>query len=149
MAPRGEHISMKHIIATVKLQIPAGKATPAPPVGSALGQYGIQIMNFCKEFNERTKDLAGDIIPVVVTVYADRSCSFITKTPSTASLILKSLKKDKGSSNPSKDIIGQLTPDQVEAIAEKKMPDLNTQSKEEAVKIIAGTAKSMGVEIKN
>lgn len=139
----------KKVIATVKLQIPAGKANPAPPVGSALGQHGIQIMAFCTEFNNRTKNMGSDTIPAIVTVYADRSFDFITKTPPTSSLILKALGKEKGSGNPSKEKIGKLTRKQLEEIAKKKMPDLNTDNTENAIKIIASTAENMGVEIGN
>ncbi len=124
----------------IKLQIPAGKATPAPPVGPALGQHGVNIMAFTKEFNERTKGDAGLIIPVVITVYADRSFSFITKTPPASVLI-------SGSGVPNKTKVAKLTKDQVKAIAETKMPDLNAASIEAAISMVAGTARSMGVEI--
>ncbi|MGI6402941.1 MAG: 50S ribosomal protein L11 [Oscillospiraceae bacterium] len=133
------------VIGYIKLQIPAGKATPAPPVGPALGQHGVNIMAFTKEFNERTKNDAGLIIPVVITVYADRTFSFITKTPPAPVLIKKALGLDKGSGVPNKEKVGTLTKDQVRAIAEQKMPDLNAGSLEAAMSMIKGTARSMGV----
>ena len=132
----------------VKLQIPAGKATPAPPVGPALGQHGVNIAAFTKEFNERTKNDAGLIIPVVITVYADRSFTFITKTPPAAVLIMKAAKIEKGSGEPNRNKVGSLTMAQVEEIAKLKLPDLNAATLESAVKSIAGTARSMGIEIK-
>ena len=131
----------------IKLQIPAGKATPAPPVGPALGQHGVNIMAFTKEFNERTKDKAGLIIPVVITVYADRSFTFITKTPPASVLIKKACKVDKGSGVPNKTKVAKITKAQVQEIAETKMPDLNAASLETAMSMIAGTARSMGVEV--
>lgn len=131
----------------IKLQIPAGKATPAPPVGPALGQHGVNIMAFTKEFNERTKGDAGLIIPVVITVYADRSFSFITKTPPASVLIKKAANINSGSGVPNKTKVAKLTKDQVKAIAETKMPDLNAASIEAAMSMVAGTARSMGVEI--
>lgn len=131
----------------IKLQIPAGKATPAPPVGPALGQHGVNIMAFTKEFNERTKGDAGLIIPVVITVYADRSFSFITKTPPASVLIKKAANINSGSGVPNKTKVAKLTKDQVKAIAETKMPDLNAASIEAAISMVAGTARSMGVEI--
>ena len=132
----------------IKLQIPAGKATPAPPVGPALGQKGVNIMAFTKEFNERTKNQMGMIIPVVITVYADRSFTFITKTPPAAVLIMKAAKIEKGSGEPNRNKVGSLTMAQVEEIAKLKLPDLNAATLESAVKSIAGTARSMGIEIK-
>ena len=132
----------------VKLQIPAGKATPAPPVGPALGQHGVNIAAFTKEFNERTKNDAGLIIPVVITVYADRSFTFITKTPPAAVLIMKAAKIEKGSGEPNRNKVGSLTMAQVEEIAKLKLPDLNAATLESAVKSIAGPARSMGIEIK-
>ena len=132
----------------VKLQIPAGKATPAPPVGPALGQHGVNIAAFTKEFNERTKNDMGLIIPVVITVYADRSFTFITKTPPAAVLIMKAAKIEKGSGEPNRNKVGSLTMAQVEEIAKLKLPDLNAATLESAVKSIAGTARSMGIEIK-
>ena len=131
----------------VKLQIPAGKATPAPPVGPALGQHGINIAAFTKEFNERTKNDAGLIIPVVITVYADRSFSFITKTPPAAVLIKKALGLESASGVPNKTKVGKITKEQVRKIAETKMPDLNAGSLEAAMSMVAGTCRSMGVEV--
>ena len=132
----------------VKLQIPAGKATPAPPVGPALGQHGINIAAFTKEFNERTKNDVGLIIPVVITVYADRSFTFITKTPPAAVLVMKAAKVEKGSGEPNRTKVGSITMQQVEEIAKLKLPDLNANGMEAAVKSIMGTARSMGIEIK-
>ena len=131
----------------VKLQIPAGKATPAPPVGPALGQHGVNIAAFTKEFNERTKNDMGMIIPVVITVYADRSFTFITKTPPVPVLIKKALGLESGSGKPNKTKVGQLTQAQVREIAEKKMPDLNAASIEAAMSMVKGTARSMGVTV--
>ena len=131
----------------IKLQIPAGKATPAPPVGPALGQHGVNIMSFTKEFNERTQKDIGYIIPVVITVYADRSFSFITKTPPAPVLIKKELGLESGSGVPNKTKVGQLTKDQLRKIAEIKMPDLNAANIESAMSMIAGTARSMGVTV--
>lgn len=136
----------KKIKALVKLNIKAGKATPAPPVGPALGQHGVSLMEFCKEFNARTAKLGDDVIPVVLTVYEDRSFSFITKTPITSNLILKTLGKEKGSGIPNKDKIGTLTRKQAEEIVKIKTPDLNAKQLEQALKVIAGTARSMGVK---
>ena len=137
----------KKISGYIKLQIEAGKASPAPPVGPALGQHGVNIMGFCKEFNERTKDNAGMIIPVVITVYADRSFSFITKTPPAAVLIKKACGITKASGVPNKDKVATITKAQVKEIAELKMPDLNAASVEAAMSMIAGTARSMGVTV--
>ena len=137
----------KKIVGQIKLQIPGGAANPAPPVGPALGQQGVNIMEFCKAFNARTKDSQGLIIPVVITVYSDRSFTFITKTPPASILIMKALGKDKGSSVPNKDKIGSLNMAQVKTIAETKMADLNAASLETAMKTIMGTARSMGVNI--
>ena len=131
----------------IKLQIPAGKATPAPPVGPALGQHGVNIMAFTKEFNERTKNDAGLIIPVVITVYADRSFSFITKTPPAAVLIKKACGIESGSGVPNKNKVAEITSEQVRKIAEQKMPDLNAANVEAAMSMIAGTARSMGIEV--
>ena len=131
----------------IKLQIPAGKATPAPPVGPALGQHGVNIVAFTKEFNERTKNDIGLIIPVVITVYADRTFSFITKTPPAAILIKKAIGLEKASGVPNKNKVGKITKDQIKTIAETKMPDLNAASVESAMSMIAGTARSMGVEV--
>ena len=131
----------------IKLQIPAGKATPAPPVGPALGQHGVNIMAFTKEFNERTKDKAGLIIPVVITVYADKSFSFITKTPPASVLIKKACKIESGSGVPNKTKVAKITKAQLQEIAETKMPDLNSANIDTAMSMIAGTARSMGVEV--
>lgn len=137
----------KKVIAIVKLQIPAGKATPAPPVGTALGPHGVNIMQFTKEFNAKTQDQQGLIIPVVLTVYQDRSFTFITKTPPASVLIKKALKLDKASGEPNKTKVGKLTKAQVKEIAEIKMPDLNAADLEAAMRLIAGTARSMGIEV--
>ena len=137
----------KKVTAQVKLQIPAGKATPAPPVGTALGPQGVNIMDFCKNFNARTAKDEGLIIPVVVTVYADRSYSFITKTPPAAVLLKKVANLAKGSAEPNRNKVGTVTAKQVEEIAKLKMPDLNCDSLESAVKTIAGTARSMGLDV--
>ena len=131
----------------IKLQIPAGKATPAPPVGPALGQHGVNIMAFTKEFNERTKNDAGLIIPVVITVYADRSFTFITKTPPAAVLIKKAIGLESASGAPNKTKVGKITKAQIQKIAETKMPDLNAGSLEAAMSMVAGTCRSMGVEV--
>ena len=133
----------------IKLQIPAGKATPAPPVGPALGQHGVNIMGFCKEFNEKTAKDAGLIIPVVITVYADRSFSFITKTPPAPVLIKKACKIEKGSGVPNKTKVATISKDAVRQIAETKMPDLNAASIEAAMSMIAGTCRSMGVVVED
>lgn len=135
------------VVGLIKLQIAAGKATPAPPVGPALGQHGVNIMAFTKEFNERTKNDIGLIIPVVITVYADRSFSFITKTPPAAVLIKKAIGVESGSGVPNKIKVGKITKDQIRKIAETKMPDLNAATIETAMSMIAGTARSMGVEV--
>lgn len=137
----------KKIIGQIKLQIPAGKATPAPPVGPALGQHGVNIMAFTKEFNAKTADQAGMIIPVVISVYQDRSFSFITKTPPAAVLIKKAINLQSGSGEPNKKEVGKITSAQVKEIAELKMKDLNAATVESAMKMIAGTARSMGVEV--
>ena len=137
----------KKVTGYIKLQIPAGKATPAPPVGPALGQHGVNIMEFTKQFNARTADQGDLIIPVVITVYADRSFTFITKTPPAAVLIKKALGLKSGSGVPNKQKVGKLTQAQLREIAEKKMPDLNAGSIEAAMSIIAGTARSMGVTV--
>ena len=135
------------VVGFIKLQIPAGKATPAPPVGPALGQHGVNIMAFTKEFNERTKNDAGMIIPVVITVYADRSVSFITKTPPAAVLIKKACNIQSGSAVPNKTKVATISIDDVRKIAETKMPDLNAASVEAAMSMIAGTARSMGITV--
>lgn len=137
----------KKIKAIVKLAIPAGKANPAPPIGPALGQHGVPIMDFCKEFNAKTQSMGDDVIPVILTAYEDRTFSFITKTPVTSHLIKKALKLAKGSSVPNKTKVGKLSKAQVEEIAKIKMPDLNTSDLAEAVRVIAGTARAMGVEV--
>ena len=138
----------KKIKAKIKLNIPAGKATPAPPVGPALGQHGVPLMDFCKQFNARTAKMGDVLIPAVLTVYEDRSFNFITKTPVTSRLLLKKLGVKKGSSVPNKEKVGELTQEDLREIAEIKMPDLNTEDIEKATKIIEGTAKSMGITIK-
>ena len=139
----------KKITGYVKLQIPAGKAPPAPPVGPALGQHGVNIMGFCKEFNERTNKQAGLIIPVVITVYADHSFSFITKTPPAAVLIKKACNLEKASGVPNKTKVAKITKAQIREIAELKMPDLNAASVETAMSMVAGTARSMGVVVED
>ena len=138
----------KKVIGELKLQLPAGKATPAPPVGPALGQRGINIMEFVKQFNAKTADQPGMIIPVVITVYADRSFTFIMKTPPASVLIRKALGLDKGSGEPNKKKVGTLTQKQVEDIARLKMPDLNANTVEAAMEMVKGTARSMGVEVR-
>jgi len=137
----------KKIVEVLKLQIPAGKANPSPPVGPALGQRGINIMEFCKAFNEKTKDMMGYIIPVEITVYSDRSFTFITKQPPVTDLLKKAAGIQKGSSNPLKNKVGKITKAQLKEIAERKMPDLNTKDLEAAMRTIAGSARSMGIEI--
>jgi large subunit ribosomal protein L11 len=137
----------KKVVGELKLQIPAGKANPSPPVGPALGQRGINIMEFCKAFNEKTKDMMGYNIPVVITVYSDKSFTFITKQPPVTDFIKKAVGIQKGSDNPLKNKVGKLTKEQLKEIAEKKMPDLNTTDIEAAMKIVAGSARSMGIEI--
>lgn len=135
------------VIGFIKLQIPAGKATPAPPVGPALGQHGVNIMAFTKEFNERTKNDAGLIIPVVITVYADHSFTFITKTPPAAVLLKKACGIESGSGVPNKTKVATITKEQLQKIAEQKMPDLNAGSLEAAISMVAGTARSMGITV--
>jgi large subunit ribosomal protein L11 len=137
----------KKVVDVLKLQIPAGKANPAPPVGPALGQRGVNIMEFCKAFNEKTKDMMGYNIPVVITVYADRSFTFITKQPPVTDFLKKAAGIQKGSSNPLKEKVGKITKAQLREIAEKKLPDLNTDDIEAAMRTIAGSARSMGIEI--
>ncbi len=136
----------KKVIKVIKLQIPAGQANPAPPVGPALGQHGVNIMEFCKAFNAQTGDQNGRIIPVEITVYEDRSFDFITKTPPAAVLIKEALRLEKGSGEPNREKVGRLSRDQLRSIAEAKMPDLNARDVDEAMKVIAGTARSMGVD---
>jgi len=137
----------KEVVKQIKLQIEAGKATPAPPVGPALGSSGVNIMQFVKEFNDRTASQAGMTIPVVITVYKDKSFEFITKVPPVAVLIKKSIKVEKGSGKPNKEKVAKITKEQVKAIAEQKMPDLNAASLETAMSMVAGTARSMGVVV--
>lgn len=137
----------KKVRAVIKLQVPGGKATPAPPVGPALGQHGVNIMAFVKEFNERTGSQAGYIVPVDMTIFEDRSFSFITKTPPAADLLRRAAKVEKGSGTPNTEKVGRVTQDQVREIAEMKMPDLNANDVEAAMNIVAGTARSMGLEV--
>lgn len=137
----------KKLAGQIKLQIQAGKATPAPPVGPALGQHGVNIMGFCKEFNAKTADQAGLVIPVVISVYQDRSFTFVTKTPPAAVLIKKAIGIDKASGEPNKNKVGKISKAQIKEIAELKMPDLNAASVESAMSMIAGTARSMGIEV--
>jgi large subunit ribosomal protein L11 len=137
----------KKVLTTIKLQAVGGQASPAPPVGPALGQHGINIMEFCKAFNAQTQGDAGVTIPVVITVYEDRSFTFITKTPPAAVLIKQAIGLEKGSGEPNKDKVGTISQDQIRAIAEKKLPDLNAHDVDQASKIIEGTARSMGVEV--
>ena len=138
----------KKVIGFIKLHIQAGQANPAPPVGPALGQQGVNIMDFCKAFNATTQDKMGDVVPVEITVYADRSFTFITKTPPASKLILKSAKIQKGSGEPNREIVGYISENDLENIAEIKMTDLNANTVEQAKEMIRGTARSMGVEIK-
>lgn len=140
-------MAKKEITAQVKLQIPAGKANPAPPVGPALGQHGVNIMDFCKQFNARTQKEGDTIIPVIISIYNDRSFTFITKTPPVSVLIRKALKLDKGSATPNRLKVGRLTKNQVTEIAKIKLPDLNCYDVETAESIVRGTARSMGVEV--
>jgi len=137
----------KKVITQIKLQIPAGKANPSPPVGPALGQHGVNIMEFCKAFNAKTQNQEGLIIPVVITVFADRSFTFITKTPPASVLLKKAAGLVKGSGEPNKNKVGKVTPAQVREIAQTKLPDLNANDLEAAIRIIEGTARSMGIEI--
>jgi large subunit ribosomal protein L11 len=137
----------KKVVGQIKLQLPGGQATPAPPVGPALGQHGLNIMDFCKAFNARTQGQQGVIIPTIITVYADRTYSFITKTPPASYLLRKAAGLDKGSGEPNRVKVAKITMTQVEEIAKTKMPDLNTESLDAAVQIILGTARSMGVEV--
>lgn len=137
----------KKVHTQIKLQIRAGQANPAPPVGPALGQHGLNIHDFCTQFNNASKDRMGDIVPVVISVYADRTFSFIMKTPPTSSLIMKVLNLKKGSSNPLLQKIGTITEDQLREVARLKMPDLNTDNEDQAIKIVAGTARQMGLNI--
>jgi large subunit ribosomal protein L11 len=137
----------KKVLAQVKLHVHAGKANPAPPIGPALGQHGVNIMDFCKTFNAKTQHQMGDVVPVVITIYRDRSFTFITKTPPAANLLLKAAGLEKGSGVPNRDKVGKVTQTQLREIAERKMEDLNANDVDHAMKIIAGTARSMGLEI--
>lgn len=139
----------KKVAAFIKLQVPAGKANPSPPVGPALGQHGLNIMQFCKEFNARTQGQGDLIIPVVITAYADRSFTFVTKTPPASILLMKAAKLEKGSGEPNKNKVGRVTRKQIQEIAELKMPDLNTTNLEAAMRSIEGTARSMGLEVRD
>jgi len=143
----GRKSMAKKVIGMIKLQIPAGQANPSPPVGPALGQQGVNIMEFCKSFNAKTQQQQGMIIPVVITVYADRSFSFITKTPPASDLLKKAAKLEKGSGEPNKNKIGKVSAAQVQEIAQLKMPDLNAKTMEAAAKIIEGSARSMGIVV--
>jgi large subunit ribosomal protein L11 len=138
---------MKKVVGFVKLHVPGGQANPAPPVGPALGQHGVNIMEFCKQFNSRTQDKIGYTVPVEITVYGDRSFTFITKTPPAAVLIRKAAGLEKGSGTPNKDKVGKLSKKQIQDIATMKLPDLNTKKLDSAMKQIAGTARSMGIEV--
>ncbi len=138
---------MKKVVAVVKLQLPAGKATPAPPVGPALGQHGVNIMEFCKSYNERTSRQAGTVVPVEITIYADRTFTFVTKTPPAAVLLKQAAGLEKGSGEPNKKRLGRVTRQQIREIAEQKLPDLNTRDIEAAMRMIEGTARSMGIEV--
>ena len=138
---------MKKVVGFIKLQIPAGQANPAPPVGPALGQKGVNIMEFCKQFNARTQDKAGLIIPVVITVFSDKSFTFITKTPPASVLLVKAAKVEKGSGEPNRNKVGKVSRKQLQEIAEMKMPDLNANNLEAAMAMIAGTARSMGITV--
>ena len=137
----------KKVLALIKLQVHAGKANPSPPVGPALGQHGVNIMDFCKQYNARTQKMAGQVVPVVITVFADRSFSFITKTPPAAKLLLQAAQLKKGSPEPNKQKVAKLKKEQLREIAKTKMADLNAYDEEAAIKIIAGTARSMGIDI--
>ena len=140
-------MSKKKLVKTIKLQIPAGKANPAPPIGPALGSAGVQIMAFCKEFNAKTQDKAGDILPTVIYVYADKTFSFITKQPPVSQLIKKTLGLASGSKVPNRDKVGKLSKDQVKSIAEKKIADMRVSSLDAAMRLVEGTARSMGVDV--
>jgi large subunit ribosomal protein L11 len=139
----------KKVQAQIKLQIPAGKANPAPPVGPALGQQGVNIMEFCKQFNAKTQSLGDTVIPVIITVFSDRSFTFITKTPPVSVLIKKALKLESGSKNPAKDKVAKITLEQIKQIAQVKLPDLNCLMLESAISQVTGTARSMGIEVPN
>ena len=147
MTATGARRPRKKVLANVKLQIRAGQATPAPPVGTALGQHGVNIMEFCRQYNEQTQQFAGQVIPVELTIYEDRSFTFITKTPPAAVLIKQAISLDKGSGEPNREKVGRISQAQVREIAERKMPDLNAHDVDQAAKIIEGTARSMGVDV--
>jgi large subunit ribosomal protein L11 len=149
MAPKAPKGKGKVVVKKIKLQIPAGKATPAPPIGPALGQAGVNIMEFCKAYNEATKDKGTTVIPVEISVYGDKSFTFVLKTPPTTVLILQALGLDKGSANPNTNIIGKLNRQQLEDIARKKLEDLNTSDFQTAVSIVAGSARSIGVRVES
>ncbi len=140
---------MKKVVGQIKLQIPAAQATPSPPVGPALGQRGVNIMEFCKAFNAKTQKQEGLVIPVIITVYADRSFTFVTKTPPASVLLKRAAGIEKGSGEPNKNKVGKVSPAQVREIAELKMPDLNANAVDEAVRIVEGTARSMGIEVQD
>src|SRR3989304_4923860 len=139
----------KKVVGFIKFEIPAGSANPAPPVGPALGQKGVNIMEFCKQFNAKTKDQQGLIIPVIITVFSDKSFTFITKTPPAATLLLRALKLEKGSGEPNRNKVGKVTKKQVQEIAEAKMPDLNASDVESAIRMVAGTARRMGITVED
>ena len=149
IAPKGKKGKGKVVVKQIKLQIAAGKATPAPPIGPALGQAGVNIMEFCKAYNEATKDKGNTVIPVEISVYQDKSFTFVLKTPPTTVLILQALGLDKGSPNPNTNIIGSLTKSQIEEIAKKKLDDLNTVDLEVAMTIVSGSARSIGVRVES
>jgi len=149
MAPAPKKGKKKKLVTQIKLQITGAQANPAPPVGPALGQHGLNIMEFCKQFNARTKDQQGLIIPVIITVYSDKSFTFITKTPPAAILLLKAAKIEKGSGEPNRNKVGKVTSKQVREIAESKMVDLNAASVEAAMRMVAGTARSMGITVED
>lgn len=141
-------MAKKQVAAVVKIQIPAGQASPAPPVGTALGPHGVAIMDFCKEYNAKTEDKRGQVVPVEITIFEDRTFSFITKTPPTSFLVRQAAGLDKASQNPGREVAGSITDAQVTEIAETKLPDLNTDDIEQAKLQVAGTARSMGIEVK-
>jgi len=140
-------MAKKKVLTQIKLQIPAGQANPSPPVGPALGQHGVNIMEFCKQFNARTQTQSGLVIPVIITVFSDKSFSFITKTPPASVLLLKAAKLEKGSGEPNRNKVGRVTRHQVKEIAQLKMPDLNAASVEAAMRMVEGTARNMGIEV--
>jgi large subunit ribosomal protein L11 len=148
MAQGAPRRSRKKVLAQVKLQIRGGQATPAPPVGTALGQHGVNIMEFCRQYNEATQQQLGQVIPVEMTIYEDRSFSFVTKQPPAAELLKQAASIDKGSGEPHREKVGRVTSEQVRRIAEQKMPDLNANDIEQAMRIIEGTARSMGIEVR-